>query len=93
MTTVSEIFETMDYGPAPESDAPAIEWIGRHGGAFGVYVGGRWVEGAGGEWLEVVNPATGKPLARTTQGGSAEVDVAVRIPPAGLDPPACPVSW
>src|ERR671939_395149 len=35
MTTVSEIFDTMEYGPAPESDAAALAWIARHGGALG----------------------------------------------------------
>src|SRR2546421_398141 len=40
MTTVSEIFETMAYGPAPESDKPALEWIARHDGAFGLFIGG-----------------------------------------------------
>src|SRR5437660_12120801 len=32
MTTVSEIFETMAYGPAPESDKRTLEWIARHAG-------------------------------------------------------------
>jgi len=41
MTTVSEIFETMAYGPAPESDKPALEWIARQSGAFGLFIGGR----------------------------------------------------
>ena len=29
--TVAEIFETMAYGPAPESDAEARSWLERHG--------------------------------------------------------------
>jgi hypothetical protein len=29
MATVAEIFETMEYGPAPESDAPA-HLVGAH---------------------------------------------------------------
>ncbi len=77
MTTVSEIFETMAYGPAPESDARAREWIARHGGAFGLFVGGRWIAGASGERLDVINPATGERLARVVQAGAADVDAAV----------------
>jgi len=78
MTTVSEIFETMAYGPAPESDKPALEWIARHdGGTFGPFIGGRWTKSAGGEWLDVVNPATTAKLARVTQAGPADVDAAV----------------
>ena len=42
MTTVAEIFETMSYGPAPESDAPVREWLARHKSEFGHYIKGRW---------------------------------------------------
>src|SRR2546426_11080416 len=38
--TIAAIFETMDYGPAPESEAPALEWITRHGGEVGHFIGG-----------------------------------------------------
>ncbi len=75
MTTVAEIFETMEYGPAPESDAPAREWIAAHGAAFGHYVGDGWRGAA--QTFEVANPATGKPLARVAQGTAADVDAAV----------------
>src|ERR1051325_3390378 len=69
MTTVSEIFETMAYGPAPESDKPALEWLERHGRAFGLFVGGRWIKSKNGDAFDVVNPATTAPLARVTQAG------------------------
>src|SRR5438034_11157192 len=45
MTTVSELFETMAYGPAPESDKPALEWIAHHGSDFALFVGGQWTKG------------------------------------------------
>jgi len=77
MTTVSEIFKTMAYGPAPESDKPALEWLERHGRAFGVFVGGRWTKGKNGDAFDVINPATTAPLARVTQAGQADVDAAV----------------
>src|SRR5439155_1004056 len=77
MTTVSEIFETMAYGPAPESDKQAREWIARHGGEFGVFVGGRWTATQSAELFDVLNPATATRLARVTQAGPAEVDAAV----------------
>ena len=76
-STVAAIFETMDYGPAPESDAPALDWIKRHGGDFGHFMGGRWVRAAGGELFDTVNPATARPLARVSQGNAADVDAAV----------------
>src|SRR2546422_305273 len=77
MTTVSEIFETMAYGPAPESDKHALEWVAQHGGYFGLFIGGGWTNGKGGETFDVVNPATTVKLARVTQAGPADVDAAV----------------
>src|SRR3989441_4263577 len=66
MTTVSEIFETMAYGPAPESDKPALEWIARRNGAFGLFIGGRWGKGKNGPGLGGTNPAPTGRLARGT---------------------------
>ncbi|HYL22365.1 MAG TPA: aldehyde dehydrogenase family protein [Gemmatimonadales bacterium] len=77
MTTVPEIFEAMSYGPAPESDKPALEWIGRHAAQFGLFIGGRWTAGQNGAGFDVINPATTAKLARVTQGGPADVDAAV----------------
>ena len=77
MTTVSEIFETMAYGPAPESDKPALEWIARHDGAFGLFIGGRWTKGKSDAGFDVINPATTARLARVTQAGQQDIDTAV----------------
>src|SRR6059036_573009 len=78
MTTVSEIFETMAYGPAPESDKQALEWIARHGSTFGLFIGGGWTNGKSGELFDVINPATTQRLARVVQAGAPDVDAAVR---------------
>src|SRR5467141_3202922 len=83
MTTVAKLFETMDYGPAPESAAPALEWIQQHGaGQFGHYIGGQWMPPAEGQYFETINPATTAVLARVAQGGKAAVDAAVAAPRA-----------
>jgi len=74
---VAEIFETMEYGPAPESDAPARAWLAGHDGAFGLFIGGAWREAASGESFETENPATGEVLARIAQAGAEDVDAAV----------------
>jgi aldehyde dehydrogenase (NAD+) len=81
---VSEIFATMEYGPAPESDKEALAWLARHNGGFGLHVGGRWMPGGDGKTFEVINPATTRPLARVTQAGAADVDAAVRAARAAL---------
>jgi len=78
MTTVAKLFETMDYGPAPESAAPALEWLKAHHNAqLGHYIGGQWMAPAEGQYFETINPATTAVLARVAQGGKADVDAAV----------------
>ena len=32
--SIAEILDTMDYGPAPESEKPAREWIAKHAEAL-----------------------------------------------------------
>ena len=74
---VAEIFETLDYGPAPESAAPALEWIERRGPEFKLFINGQWVPAQSGETFQSINPSTGKPLARLASAGQADVDAAV----------------
>src|SRR6266567_1713 len=83
-STVAGIFETMAYGPAPESKAPALEWLKAHGGEFGLFIGGAWVAPQAGERFETINPATREVLARVGQGDAADVDRAVRAARAAL---------
>ena len=78
MPILSEIFETLEYGPAPESAERAQAWLEEHERNFGLFIGGDWVEGAGGEMFDTVNPANGTSLARITQAGPEDVDRAVR---------------
>ena len=42
MATVAEIFNTMEYGPAPESDKEALAWLASHDGKFGHFINGEW---------------------------------------------------
>ncbi|MCY3706483.1 MAG: aldehyde dehydrogenase family protein [Gammaproteobacteria bacterium] len=86
MPQTSEIFETLEYGPAPESAERARAWLDERGRSFGLFIGGDWVEGAGAEAFDTVNPANGTALARITQGGSEDVDRAVRAARAAQEP-------
>jgi len=56
--TVAEIFETMEYGPAPEAKGPALAWLDRHRRTFGHFIGGDFVPGTA--HFDSVNPATGR---------------------------------
>ena len=73
--TVKEIFDNMDYGPAPESAAEALAWLVDQGDRFGHFIDGVFTDpGAG---FESRNPATGEVLALLTQATRADVDAAV----------------
>ena len=77
-TTVPDIFRTMEYGPAPESDTPALAWLAQHDAGFGHFIGGAWTAPRRGAQFDVMNPATSTMLARVAQGSRADVDAAVR---------------
>ena len=76
MTTVREAFETMEYGPAPESDTLALEWLARHDAKFGHYIGGAWTKSA--NPFDVSNPATNRKIATVSQASKKDVDAAVK---------------
>ncbi|ALE82191.1 aldehyde dehydrogenase family protein [Pseudonocardia sp. HH130629-09] len=43
-----------------------------------LYIDGGWIASAATEWIEVLDPATGKSLADVPAGDAADVDRAVR---------------
>src|SRR3989441_2108282 len=73
---VMEIFDTMEYGPAPEAAAPGLAWIKEHE-PFGLFINNQWVKPISGQYIESINPATGKQLAKVAAANSADVDAAV----------------
>ena len=76
MTTVAQIFETMEYGPAPESDAEARRWLASHRDQqFGHYIDGAWTHPE--RTFDVIDPATAGVITRVSQGTKADVDAAV----------------
>lgn len=74
---VADIFERMDYGLAPESPDPALEWLNSHNGQLPMYLGGKWIKGGDLTYFDSVNPATGKPLIQVAQARPRDVDEAV----------------
>jgi len=74
--TIKEIFDSMAYGPAPESAVEALAWIAKHSATFGHFIDGQFT--APGEAFATSNPATGKPLAQVTQGTPDDVAKAVQ---------------
>ena len=78
MPTVAEIFDSLEYGAAPESSAEAIAWLESHKSSFDLFIAGKWTKSKSGAKLETINPATKKVLAKFAQGSSADIDAAVK---------------
>ena len=77
MSTVREIFETMEYGPAPESADLALSWLDDHRHTFHPFINGEFATFMDEFYFESVNPSNGQPLARIVQCGEHEVNAAV----------------
>ncbi|MDQ0324288.1 aldehyde dehydrogenase (NAD+) [Rhodopseudomonas julia] len=77
MAAVTDILETMDYGPARQSDAAVRDWLARHESGFGQFVDGGFRAATDSERLPVRNPAMGEVLAQVEAGGAAEIEAAV----------------
>lgn len=84
MTTVAEVFKTLEYGPAPEAREPGLAWIEQRQ-PLGLFIGGEWCKPSDGKYFETMNPATGKPLAKVALGTAADVDAAVEAAAKAFD--------
>ncbi len=73
---VRKAFANPDYGPAPESDDFANEWLQGGERSFGHFIGGSWIGGEG-EVRETRCPADGRLLATFRYGTDADIDRAV----------------
>lgn len=73
--TLKTIFDTMEYGTAPESDAEALAWLARNGPSFGHFIDGIFTKPR--ENFDSCNPATGAVLAKLSSATKADIDHAV----------------
>ena len=78
MKSVADLFETMEYGLAPESAATANAWLEDHERQFGLFIDGQWVIPEDATYLSVTSPARGTELAKVVDATSAEVDLAFK---------------
>lgn len=79
MPSVSEILSTMDYGPAPQGAAAALDWL-RRNTPLAAHIGGQFApphEGAEEARVQIVNPATGAVLATVAPGSLADARAAL----------------
>lgn len=74
--SLSELYATLPYGPAPESAQFANEWLDSRGRVFGHFIDGQW--SAGSNPFETHSPGDGKVIGQIACGTAKEVDMAVR---------------
>src|SRR5688500_20403559 len=85
MSTVLEIFKTMEYGPAPESASAVNVWLEEHNRKFGLFINNEWVIPKGAKYFASHNPSNEELLAETVQAGQKEVDTAVAAARGAFD--------
>ncbi|WP_131574971.1 aldehyde dehydrogenase family protein [Paracoccus nototheniae] len=74
MTRVSEIMQTMEYGPSTEDASAARDWLAGHG-SFGHFIDGAFTAPA--DTFPTRDPATSEVLAHVSQGSDSDIAAAV----------------
>ncbi|MCB0589009.1 MAG: aldehyde dehydrogenase family protein, partial [Phaeodactylibacter sp.] len=74
---IRKIYETMEYGPAPESRAAADEWLKAHKNEFQLFINGEWERPKSKKYFESINPANKEFLAKIAEADKTDVGRAV----------------
>ncbi len=74
---IKAIYESMEYGPAPESPSTAYDWLAKHDKKFALFIDGKWQLPSSGKYFDSNNPSDKKFLAKIAEGGKKDVDRAV----------------
>lgn len=82
---ITRIFETMEYGPAPESPAAAEAWLDAHQRKFSLFVNNEWLAPQSGTYIPCMNPAKGEQIAEAADANKADVDIAVQAARAAFE--------
>src|SRR6185295_19986105 len=73
--SVAEIFESMEYGPAPEEQTRVRAWLAEHA-SFGHFINGEWTKPSRAT-IEAKNPANSEVLTKFSVGSADDIDAAV----------------
>ncbi|MBP6624246.1 MAG: aldehyde dehydrogenase family protein [Chitinophagaceae bacterium] len=82
--TVKEIFNSMAYGPAPESTKETTEFLDAHHRKFDLFINGKWKKPNSNSYFESINPSTTESLAQIAEADEADVNEAVLAAKAAL---------
>lgn len=76
--SVASIFESMEYGPAPESKDVAVAWLNNHQPNFKQFINGKWVAPKSKKYMDSLNPCSQEKLASIPVSNNEDVDDAVK---------------
>ena len=75
--SIKEIFESMEYGPAPESTDEAEAWLEKRFRKFNHFINGKWVGPSSGDYFETRSPSRDIVIAQVADGTAKDCDRAV----------------
>ncbi|MCY3916727.1 MAG: aldehyde dehydrogenase family protein [Chloroflexi bacterium] len=78
MPLLTTLFQTLPYGPAPESADAADAWLDAHERKFDLFINNTWIAPAAGSYLTVSNPARNETLAQAADASAPDIDAAVK---------------
>jgi len=76
--SIKEIYQTMEYGPAPESNKESTAFLDSHKRKFQLFINGKWTKSSSGEYFDSISPATTERLAQVAEANEKDVDDAVK---------------
>lgn len=76
MTDIAGILSSMEYGPAPEDQSLAVQWLESHDRQFGHFIDGKFIFAKDSETFDCINPATDERLATVSHGTKETVEFA-----------------
>lgn len=74
---IKEIYDTMAYGPAPESAVEANEFLDSHQRTFQLFINGQWRKPSSGIYFDSINPSNKEHLAKVAEANKKDVNDAV----------------
>ena len=75
---IKDIFETMEYGPAPESAIEAMDYLKSHNNIFQLFINGEWKAPTSKDYFDSFNPSNKEKLAKISEANEKDVDSAVK---------------
>ena len=84
--SIKEIYQTMEYGPAPENNKESVAFLDQHKRKFPLFINGKWTKPSSGEYFESISPSTTEKLAQVAEANEKDVDDAVKAAKKALKP-------